>query len=110
MKNTKHLILAKGAFLMVLYDNMPRIVVAYITKSQTEKIRIMEKDVYGQENLNGCVEEGSKKVDLEKIQKEQNLKLLTSERWRSMESMWLSPVTRPIQESSSVTVRMRERR
>ena len=51
---------------MVSCKNMPRFVVAYITKSQTEKIRIMEKDVYGQENLNGCVEDGSKKVDLEK--------------------------------------------
>lgn len=35
----------------------------------------MEKDVYGQENLNGCVEEGSKKVDLEKNPKGTELKV-----------------------------------
>ena len=51
---------------MVLYDNMPRIVVAYITKSQTEKIRIMEKDVYGQSCFDSREENVSKKIDLEK--------------------------------------------
>lgn len=66
MKNTKHLILAKGAFLMVLYDNMPRIVVAYITKSQTEKIRIMEKMFMAKRILMAVLKRVQRKLTLKK--------------------------------------------